>query len=184
MPRFQNDKLVILEINIGGGTNITYYPDDCELIGSDFLGDSKEKLEDNFVLGDNMILLQFIEARPEELNSVPDNSVSCVVSFHSLCSARKPERALDEIKRVLMPGGKLYFIEHTKEMQRFTGMWLLQLNFGIQNFLVHCCMRKIEDYINDAKFSEVLYKRCYIDLDRVACPLQSFSPHVYGYARK
>ena len=184
LPLFKNDKLVILELNIGSGTNVSYYPNGCDLIGTDFLESSKEQLEHNFILEKNMTLRQFIEARPEELYSVPDNSVSCVVSFHSLCSARKAERALDEIKRVLMPGGKLYFIEHTNETQRFTMMWLVQLNFRPSMFLVHCCLKKIEDYIEDANFSKVFYRRCNVDLGRIIGPLHSLSPHVHGYAIK
>ena len=182
LPLFENDKLVILELNVGGGTNISYYPDDCHLIGTDMVEESKEKFEQNHLL-QNMSS-QFIKTPLEELYSVPDKSVSCVVSFHSLCSARSLAVALQEIKRILLPGGKLYFIEHTLETERFSMLWIMQLNWGISFLTQYCCLRKTEDYIDKADFAKVLYKQRYINLNYLRGPLCCLSPHVYGYAIK
>ena len=117
-----NSELIILELNIGGGTNISYYPEGAHLIATDFLEGNREKLESNILISasnSRVTLDTYIETGPEELNSVPDSCVSCVICFHSLCSTRNTSLALLEIKRVLMPGGKLYFIEHTTEPQRY-----------------------------------------------------------------
>jgi ubiquinone/menaquinone biosynthesis C-methylase UbiE len=44
--------------------------------------------------------------------SLDDESVDTVVSTFVLCSVHSPKEVLDEIRRVLRPGGKLLLIEH------------------------------------------------------------------------
>uniref|UniRef100_A0A7M5XPY0 Methyltransferase type 11 domain-containing protein n=1 Tax=Clytia hemisphaerica TaxID=252671 RepID=A0A7M5XPY0_9CNID len=115
LPKLHGEKLMILELNAGSGTNSVYYPEGSYLIATDSREDEKEKIENNFLLSDDnedikkLSLASYIHTIPEELAGVPDNSISCVISFHSLCNARKKQRALDEILRVLMPGGRFYF---------------------------------------------------------------------------
>lgn len=186
LPRSKNGKLIILELNMGSGTNASYYPADSYIIGTDFINEEQEKIEKNFLVGDErrINLDRFIHTRVEELRSVPDQSVSCVVSFHSLCSARKVGRALAEIRRVLVPKGRLYFIEHTEEKEYFTLLWLQQLNFRPSMFMLGCCIYSPESYIENAGFSKVSYRTTKIDLRNVRGPQVSLSPHIYGYAVK
>lgn len=186
LPLIEDDKLVILELNCGTGTNVSYYPEGCVLIGTDFEEENREDFENNFLVSDenHVTFNRFIHTRVEELKGVPDNSVSCVVSFHALCSARKKGRAFDEIRRVLMPGGRLYFIEHTMTNERFSLMWFMQLNFRPTMFLVSCCIDRPEKFIENAGFSEVVIKSCDVDLSTIKGPLRSLTPHVYGYAVK
>jgi len=186
LPLFEDEKLVILEINAGSGTNAIYYPDGAYVIATDSFDWDKENFEANFMYGEegSLNLSSYINTIPEELAGVPDNSVSCVVSFHSLCNARKKDRALDEIYRVLMPGGRLYFIEHTTAKERFSMLWLWQLNFRPTMFLISCCIDTPENYIEDAGFSKVSYKTVDIDMSRMRGPLKCLVPHVYGYAIK
>ncbi|MEZ5699049.1 MAG: methyltransferase domain-containing protein [Nitrosomonas sp.] len=64
----------------------------------------------------------------------PDNSFDAVVSTLVLCSVDSAKRALGEIKRVLKPEGKFYFIEHViakdtphliKWQKLFQPIWIL-----------------------------------------------------------
>jgi ubiquinone/menaquinone biosynthesis C-methylase UbiE len=52
------------------------------------------------------------EAFSADSLNFPDNSFDAVVSTLVLCSVDSPERTLNEIRRILRPEGKLYFIEH------------------------------------------------------------------------
>lgn len=178
------DELVILELNIGGGTNLSFYPDGTHLIATDCLDESKDNLENNFLLRETITLSQYLQTSTEELNSVPDETVSCVVCFHSLCSVRNTKRALKEIKRVLMPSGKLYFIEHTRETRRFSFLWFAQKNFRLNMFLVGCCLKKPEDDLEMAGFSELHFTKETLDYSDFIGPMYALSPHVYGYAKK
>ena len=190
-PSLENGRFTILELNMGSGTNSSYYPKGAVVIGTDFLEGEKETVKHNIMFNDSsdesessLTLDRYIHTRVEELASIPDNSISCVVSFHSLCSARKTDRALDEIMRVLMPGGRFFFIEHTVEKRRLSYMWWAQLNFGISLFMLACCLKEVEVFIESAGFSKVSVKRKDIDLSRARGPLVSLVPHVYGYAIK
>ena len=43
---------------------------------------------------------------------MPANSVDAVLGTHVLCSVTDPVRVLDEVRRVLRPGGLYVFEEH------------------------------------------------------------------------
>ena len=191
LPRFGVDqKLIILEINAGSGTNSIYYPTGSHIIATDSREEEKEKIENNFMFQENdegqknLHLSAYIHTIPEELAGVPDSSVSCVVSFHSLCNARKKDRALDEIHRVLMPGGRFYFIEHTTVKERYTLLWLAQLNFRPTMFMLSCCIDTPETYLERSTFSKLSFKRKDVDMSRMMGPLKCLVPHIYGYAVK
>ena len=72
-----------------------------------------------------------IEAAGAEAIPVPDDTFDTVVATLVFCSIDKPEQAFNEIKRVLKPGGQLYFIEHIRAtspfiqsiQDRLTPMW-------------------------------------------------------------
>ena len=45
LPQNNEAKLVILELNIGSATNVSYYPDDSILIGTDFIEENDKMVE-------------------------------------------------------------------------------------------------------------------------------------------
>jgi len=184
LPKNEDDKMVILELNIGSGTNISYYPKDAIIIGTDFLEGNREKLEENILLKHDEREYSYIETTAEALEGIPDESISCIICFHTLCSCRNSVRALQEIKRVLMPYGKVYFIEHTREPVKFSASWFWQLNFAPSLFLVGCCIKGVEFQIDKSGFQRVSYERCHIDLYRQSRPMHALMPHVYGFAVK
>ena len=51
-----------------------------------------------------------------------------VVFTWTLCSIPEPERALLELRRVLKPGGKLFFVEHGRSEDASTARWQDRLN--------------------------------------------------------
>lgn len=60
-----------------------------------------------------------IEAAGAESIPVPDHTFDTVVSTLVFCSIDQPDQAFNELKRVLKPGGKLYFIEHIRAASPF-----------------------------------------------------------------
>jgi ubiquinone/menaquinone biosynthesis C-methylase UbiE len=100
----------VLEIGFGAGLNVPHYPD----------GVTRVRAVDPAALG-RRLGAQRIAASPvpvefdgEDAQQLPaaDQSADCVLSTWTLCSIPDPARALAEIRRVLRPGGALYFIEH------------------------------------------------------------------------
>jgi SAM-dependent methyltransferase len=68
---------------------------------------------------------------PAEALPFPPDSFDAVVCTLVLCTVHDPAAALDEIARVLVPGGKLLFVEHVRGdrrlarwQDRFHPLWL------------------------------------------------------------
>ena len=191
IPKLYDEKLVILEINVGGGSNLMYYPEKSVLIATDMEEKYKEMLMQNFesessenAFISHVTLDRFVQTNPEELVSVPDSSVSVVVCIHSLCQTRDLYRVLAEIRRVLLPKGRFYFIEHVQQFEKFTWDWFMQMRFLPVFTLVWCHVgRPTQIAIERTGFSKVSYKRIFVDFSNVSPrPIQALSPHIYGYA--
>merc|ERR1719431_658095 len=102
---------------------------------------------------------------------VEDSSVDAVVITLVLCSVKDVKKVIQQAKRILVKGGKLYFMEHVRDwdnshkMRQFlqdfltiTGIWPLLLDGCILNRYIH-------HDINEAGFSEVQLEKKYAPLD-------------------
>ena len=65
---------------------------------------------------------QVVHASAESL-PFEDSSFDTVVSTLVLCTVRDPERTLDEVARVLRPGGRLLFLEHVRSDDPRLARW-------------------------------------------------------------
>jgi len=99
----------VLEIAVGTGRNLPYYPDGVDLTGIEYaplmLGLAKESAEELGVKAD----LRLGDAQALDL---PDNAFDTVVCTVSLCSIPDDRAAVREVARVLRPGGRLILMEH------------------------------------------------------------------------
>lgn len=98
----------VLEVGVGTGRNLKYYPSSCRVIGIDksecMLQRARKKAE-----GMRNIILYPMDAEHLEF---PDNSFDYVITTFALCTIPDPVRALKEMKRVLKPSGELIALEH------------------------------------------------------------------------
>lgn len=105
----------ILEIAVGTGRNLPYYPADSRLTGIELspamLSVARERAR---TLG-REIDLRIGDAQALDL---PDERFDTVISTLSLCSIPDPRRAVAEAKRVLRPGGQLLLMEHVRSPRR------------------------------------------------------------------
>lgn len=69
------------------------------------------------------LLFRFLLTKPDRLISVPDNTVSAVICFHSLCSSCNVYFTLLEILRVLKPGGKVSSVKIQYLFKCFFAYW-------------------------------------------------------------
>jgi ubiquinone/menaquinone biosynthesis C-methylase UbiE len=101
----------VLEIAVGTGLNLTYYPDTTRLTGIDL----------------SPRMLEIARARLQELGreadlrlgdaqelDFPDASFDTVVCTLSLCSIPDDGKAVAEARRVLRPGGRFVLLEHVR----------------------------------------------------------------------
>ena len=84
----------VLEIGAGTGDNFAYYPAGIKWIG----------IEPNSYMRGYLAK----KAQKKSIDAV-DSSIDTVISTHVLCSVNDPKRAIDEIIRVLKPGGNFCF---------------------------------------------------------------------------
>jgi len=102
----------ILEVAVGSGVNLSYFTDGCEIVGVDYCEAMLEKaIERARELQGKRITLEPMDAIAM---TFPENSFDKVLSFYFLSSCRDPEGALEEIKRVCQPNGRLVIFDAIK----------------------------------------------------------------------
>lgn len=105
----------VLEVAIGTGRNLPFYPPGVRLTGLDL----------------SPAMLEIARARAEDLDVVvdlregdahalpfPDSSFDTVVCAFSLCNIPDERRAIAEMHRVLRPGGLLLLVDHVASTSR------------------------------------------------------------------
>ena len=101
----------VLEIGGGTGVNLQHYPVGLEQVVVTEPDVAMKKQLDQKFESMNTQVFETIAAQAESL-PFQDASFDTVVSTLVLCTVDNPKTSLQEIARVLKPGGKLLFIEH------------------------------------------------------------------------
>lgn len=111
----------VLELGAGSGANLPYFPPGTKLITVDLNQHCHQYLKANLQKNAHVSLRELLLSNAEDMSSVvPDESVSCVVSSGHLCCVDQ-QKCLQEIHRVLKPGGRFYFKEPIlEEPETFT----------------------------------------------------------------
>ncbi|MDR3512490.1 MAG: class I SAM-dependent methyltransferase [Caulobacteraceae bacterium] len=101
----------VLELGIGGGLNLAFY--DPARVASVTGVDPSAELRARAVAAPRPEGLA-VEVREGTAEALPfeDASFDSVVCTFTLCSVHAPPAALAEARRVLRPGGRLFFCEH------------------------------------------------------------------------
>ncbi|MBG9653820.1 class I SAM-dependent methyltransferase [Bacillus firmus] len=118
----------ILEVGIGTGINLKYYPKDINsLTGVDFsegmlniARKKKKKLQVDFKV---ILMNADIQVLP-----FPDNTFDSIVSTCVFCSVPDPVKGLKELKRVCKPEGEIFMIEHMRSSNHLAGVLMDALN--------------------------------------------------------
>jgi ubiquinone/menaquinone biosynthesis C-methylase UbiE len=112
----------VLEIGIGSGLNLPYY-DNTEVNQLLAIDPSLELWKKNRIDPKDLPFdFEFVKAFAENIPS-DNNSFDTVVITFTLCSITDPNKAFEEIRRVLKPNGKLVFCEHGKAPDKAIEKW-------------------------------------------------------------
>jgi ubiquinone/menaquinone biosynthesis C-methylase UbiE len=100
----------VVEIGFGSGLNVPFYPATVTRVAAVEPSDLAWKLADKRLRAASVP----IERSGSDGRSLPfaDDSVDAVVSCWTLCTIPEVAAALQEVRRVLKPGGTLHFVEH------------------------------------------------------------------------
>jgi ubiquinone/menaquinone biosynthesis C-methylase UbiE len=116
----------VLEIGIGSGLNLPFYPAAVdEIIG---LEPSPKLVEmTRRAARDTALHVSLIEGSAEAI-PLDSASIDTVVTTWTLCTIPGANQALEEVRRVLRPGGQLLFVEHGLAPEAEVRKWQNRLN--------------------------------------------------------
>ncbi len=100
----------VLELGFGTGLNLAHYPEAVEGLTVIDPNPGMAVLARDRIAA-SPLAIESYPLRGEAL-TLPDQSFDWVVSTWTLCSIANLDQALQEVRRVLKPGGKFIFIEH------------------------------------------------------------------------
>ena len=109
----------VVDLGTGTGTNIPYFVNQTSSIKSLYLVEPNAEMHgylyDRLALeSDEFHDIVHVKDWIGQEMELDDESVDAVVTVHVLCSVTGMVDVLEEIKRVLKPGGRLLFIEHVR----------------------------------------------------------------------
>ena len=110
----------VLEVAVGTGKNLTYYPRDCRIIAVDL---SREMLKVARNRAAKLSMpVAFLVADAQAL-PFPDDSFDTVVSSLSTCTFPNPVAALKDMARVCRPEGRVLLLEHGRSDRERLARW-------------------------------------------------------------
>ena len=99
----------ILELGVGTGKSLPYYPPGREIVGMDI---SERMLARARRKAERWNIPVRLELGDVQRLSYPDASFDVAIATFLFCSVPDPVLGLTEIRRVLKPGGQLLLLEH------------------------------------------------------------------------
>ncbi|MQA09954.1 MAG: methyltransferase domain-containing protein [Pseudonocardiaceae bacterium] len=99
----------VLEVAIGTGLNLDWYPDDIRLTGVDLSPGMLDQARHRADATERAVTLSVGDAQRLEF---PDSSFDTVVATFSLCAVPDDRLVVTEMARVLRPGGLLLLADH------------------------------------------------------------------------
>ncbi len=159
----------ILEIGFGGGLNVPFYdPSKVKKIWALEPSEGMRRMAQSAVNGTDMDI-EFIELPGEQI-PLDDNSVDTVLVTYTLCTIADTVAALQGMRRVLKPQGRLLFCEHGKAPDENVARWQNRLNPVWSRIAGGCQMnRDIPALINEGGFNIEIDERMYIPGAKILC---------------
>ncbi len=141
----------VLEIGIGSGLNLAHYSDEVSSItGVDPAAELTSKAEERAAAIKPEVKVLGISG--EEL-PIDNNQFDTVVCTWTMCSIPNPYRAVDEMRRVLKPGGRLIFVEHGRSDDPGIAKWQRRIEPLWKKIGGGCHLtRRADDLVKDAGF--------------------------------
>jgi ubiquinone/menaquinone biosynthesis C-methylase UbiE len=166
--RKQREKIVplasgdVLEIGMGSGLNLPYY--DSSKVRKIWGLEPSEGMRKvaRKKLAETDLELEFIDLPGEQI-PLETSSVDTVLVTYTLCTIPDVMLALEGMRRVLKPGGRLLFCEHGRAPDDSVSRWQNRLNPGWKRLAGGCNLnRDIPQLIRAAGFRIDVDERMYI----------------------
>ena len=144
----------VLEIGFGTGLNLAYYPPGVRRLTSIDVNPGVHRLAAGRLRQSPIRVIHTVlngESLP-----MADASFDAVVSTWTLCSIARVDQALCEVRRVLKPDGRFYFVEHGLSPDPGVARWQHRLT-PVQKVIADGCHldRDILGLIRAAGFQQI-----------------------------
>ncbi len=151
----------VVEIGFGSGHNLAYYPATVERIRAVEPSTVARRLAEPRIAATG-IPVEFVGLDGQQL-ALPDGCADTAVSTFTLCTIPDVARALDDLRRVLRPGGRLHFLEHGLSPDPKVAVWQHRLT-PIQKRVFGGCHfdRPVADLLTAAGFELVELHNSYL----------------------
>ena len=108
----------VLDVGVGTGKNLPYYPEGIKLTGIDI---SPKMLEKARKRANKLGIKVDLEVMDVEDVRFPDQTFDFIVVTFVFCSATDPVKGLRELARVLKDDGTILLLEHVRSENRVLG---------------------------------------------------------------
>lgn len=158
---------VVLEVGVGSGLNIAHYGADVRTLYA--LDPSAESLRMARRRAKRAGFAVMLVQATAEAIPLADASVDTVITTWTLCTIPDPGRALEEMRRVLRPGGRFIFVEHGRSPDEGVTRWQDRLTPFWRRVSGGCHLnRSIDGLVTEGGFDLVNIERSYASGPRVA----------------
>lgn len=151
----------VLEIGFGSGLNLPHYGRGVRrVVGVDPSGTGRNLAQGRIETVPFEVEFIGIEG---ELLPVEEGRFDAAVSTFTLCTIPGVERALDNVRRALKPGGRFYFLEHGWAAEERVQRWQRRLEPVQKKIAGGCHLTRVPDQlIEQAGFSVEGVERYYV----------------------
>lgn len=151
----------LLEVGVGTGKNIPYYPSGMKITAVDFSEEMMKRARKRAEKVHASVELEIMDIESLQFNT---NSFDAVVATFVFCSVPDPMKGLAEVRRVLKPNGTFYALEHVRPNGKILGTVFDRLAPVVVNQTgVHINRITIEN-IRNAGFEIELEKNLILDI--------------------
>lgn len=175
----KSEKLEILELGIGCGENFKNFPRGSNVTILDKTDIFLPYLNDSIKTNNrhDLTVSRLVLNSAESMVDIESNSMDVVVHTLMLCSVSDYRLVLDEIYRVLKPGGVCIFMEHSLDKKNLPRKWLQKV---LESPFNYCKFLDMNQVLKSGLYEELVLKEYNIP----KFYMTHVNPIVYGYGRK
>jgi ubiquinone/menaquinone biosynthesis C-methylase UbiE len=126
----------VLEVGFGSGHNLPFYPSTVQRVVAVDPSTHSARLARKRIAA-APFPVEYVPLMGEHIDA-PDASFDSIVSTYTLCTIPDPVAALAQMRRVLKPEGRFFFVEHGRSAEPKVQRWQDRLN-GLQRTMCGGC---------------------------------------------
>ena len=151
----------LLEVGVGTGKNLPYYPRGMQITAVDFSSEMLQRARRRAEKLHAVVTLRQMDIEALEFET---GSFDAIVSTFVFCSVPDPTKGLAEVKRVLKPQGAFYALEHVRPKGQTLGRLFDRAAPYIENRTGVHIDRNTVDNIRRAGFAIELERNLILDI--------------------